>query len=140
MERKTMASRLRTFLLLGGMATLGCDAQLSAQGDLGGVPFSSVYGSILAPGCARPCHTSRTTQETTFYMDDEESAYHALVGTRPTSTTLPYVAPGDRSRSLLYLKITGDPSAGARMPLGSGPLAQPQIDAIATWIDQGANN
>jgi hypothetical protein len=104
--------------------------------------WSSVYSDVLAPSCAGPCHHLGTIQPTRLYLDDAQVSYDTLLGIRGTgpseSMTLPYVTPDDPTRSFLYLKITGDPSAGSRMPLG-GELPQASIDAIGQWIAQGAN-
>jgi hypothetical protein len=141
-----------------GMAQDGSNADGPinyAQCDMQGMPqathqggeastFSSVYSSILVPACAGPCHHSGTSRPTTFYLGDLLSTYDQLVGIGAgpgpsESTTLPYVTRGDRTKSFLYLKVSGDPSAGAQMPLG-GSLSPDQIEAIGAWIDQGGNN
>ncbi len=105
--------------------------------------FSSVYSTILAPQCAGPCHHAGTTQPTTFTMSDSQTTYDVLMGfhgEHPSeSMTVPFITPGDPSMSFLYLKVSGNPSAGAQMPLG-GMLPQNEIDAVGTWITQGANN
>jgi hypothetical protein len=122
--------------------------------DLSGMPvpalvdgeassFTVVYAQILRPAC-RGCHHRGTSAATTFYLDDPQGSYDALLGLRgggPSETSaMPYVTPNDPARSYLYLKVTGDPSiAGAPMPLG-GLLAASQLDALRTWIAQGAND
>lgn len=55
--------------------------------------------------------------------------------------SLKRVLPGDAENSYLYQKITGAPGiVGQPMPFGSFPLPQVQIDTIAAWIVQGAQN
>jgi hypothetical protein len=105
--------------------------------------YSSVYATTLQPACAGPCHYKGTKEGTTLFLDDPQVAYDTLLGiggVHPSeSSTIPYVTPDDHTKSFLYLKVAGDPTAGTRMPLG-GMLPQSQIDAIKTWIDQGANH
>ena len=48
------------------------------------------------------------------------------------------VVPGKPDGSTLVLRIQG--SVGARMPPGSYPLNQNQINGIRTWIAEGAKN
>jgi hypothetical protein len=40
----------------------------------------------------------------------------------------------------LFLKITGDSTAGPRMPLNADPLPDSAIDAVRKWIEQGATD
>ncbi len=54
------------------------------------------------------------------------------------------VVPGDAGASLLYIKLmlttTTDPVYGAGMPLNTpGSICPEALDAVKTWIDQGAN-
>jgi hypothetical protein len=106
--------------------------------------FSSVYAGVLQPRCAT-CHYTGNKMGTTFYMDELQSTYDLLLGIRGSGPSenqlgLPYVTKSDPTKSYLYLKITGDPAiTGAKMPLG-GELPQSAIDAVQTWIAQGANN
>ena len=135
-----MTHRLRSYLLfIGAMTMAGCGGAPDMPPPSAGVPFASVYGPILQPSCAS-CHYSRTAQQTTFYLDDAASAYKVLMGDQPSLSKLPYVTPGDPSKSFLYLKLTGDPTAGARMPLGSPALPDAQLEAISNWITQGAQD
>ncbi len=48
------------------------------------------------------------------------------------------VAAGDSDNSYLIHKLEGTATVGARMPQGGPFLDQATIDAIRTWIDQGA--
>lgn len=48
------------------------------------------------------------------------------------------VEPGDPGESELYLRVTGE--SEPRMPLNSSPLSDDDIDAIRTWISEGAPN
>jgi mono/diheme cytochrome c family protein len=48
------------------------------------------------------------------------------------------VVPGDPHVSVLYLKIEGDASTGARMPFGGAALSPALRTLIHDWIEQGA--
>jgi hypothetical protein len=53
------------------------------------------------------------------------------------------VVPGDAGASMLYIKLTlkgvNDPHYGAGMPLTDpGSICPEALDAVKTWIDQGA--
>jgi hypothetical protein len=50
-----------------------------------------------------------------------------------------YIAPFQPDSSYLLLKVEGT-GAGARMPYNGDPLPQDQIDAIRSWIVEGAAN
>lgn len=50
----------------------------------------------------------------------------------------PVVYPFDADHSILYLILNGEYNGISRMPLNRGPLAPEQIQAIKTWINEGA--
>jgi hypothetical protein len=48
---------------------------------------------------------------------------------------------GSSSTSLLYMKLAGTHTSGARMPKGtSNTFSQSELDKVAAWINQGAAN
>ena len=49
----------------------------------------------------------------------------------------PLVVPGDSDASVLWKRVAG-PECGGRMPLGSALLPAAELDAIRTWIAEGA--
>ena len=105
--------------------------------------FSSVYEEILVSNCAGPCHHEGTKESTTFVMGDARQTYDVLLGIAGTGPSnalgLPFVTPNAPEKSLLYLKITGEPSAGSIMPPGA-QLAEGSVAAVETWIRQGAED
>ena len=105
------------------------------------IAFSAVYAQVLTP-CATACHFTGTTETTTLFMDTQASTYAVLLGkTLPSeSTSTPYITPKNVNESFLYLKVTGDPSVGPRMPLGSAALGDSEIAELASWINGGALN
>lgn len=65
------------------------------------------------------------------------------------SASTPYVTPSNPARSYLYLKLTGDlcglddcagGSCGQTMPRGGDKLDAASLDAVRTWILQGATD
>ncbi len=54
----------------------------------------------------------------------------------------PVFKAGDHAGSLLWTMVRpgGPYPGGNRMPLGGPYLRQAQIQAIASWLDQGAKN
>ncbi|MBM4130746.1 hypothetical protein FJ250_06925 [bacterium] len=62
----------------------------------------------------------------------------SLVNVAATGHTGLRVTPGNAAASVLYLKVEGDPSTGARMPFGGAALSVTQRGLIRDWIAQGA--
>ncbi len=75
-------------------------------------------------------------------LDLWEAPYDALVGVPSTQSALAIVEPGDALYSYLWHKLNGTQSiaggSGTAMPL-DGLLAQPDLDRVTLWIDQGAH-
>ena len=72
-------------------------------------------------------------------------SYGELVGVVPQNPTaaaagMKLVDPGNPENSFLLTKLIGptDPTQGARMPFGGGVIHMGKIDAIRTWIEEGA--
>lgn len=103
--------------------------------------FSSIQESILTPSCAvANCHLGSTAQLGLNLQ--QGSAYGNLVNvaSRQNGAFL-RVKPGDAANSYLYMKLIGDSRAsGDRMPQGSAPLSDSQLDVIRDWINAGAEN
>ena len=62
----------------------------------------------------------------------------SLVNVAATSYAGARVVPGDPHVSVLFLKLEGDPSTGARMPFGGAVLDPALRLLIHDWIEQGA--
>jgi len=102
--------------------------------------YSSLYNDVLLARCSS-CHKPGA-KDTTLSFADASLTYSTLLGisgSGPSETSeMPYVTKNDPERSFLFLKISGDPKAGKRMPLGGDPLPDSVIDGVRTWIEQGA--
>ncbi len=74
-------------------------------------------------------------------MDLRASAGTAmLVNVAATGYAGTRVVPGSPSTSVLYLKLQGDASTGARMPLGGAALSAGELENVRLWIAGGALN
>jgi hypothetical protein len=123
--------------------------------------FGSIYDHMLsrpAVYCgagAAGCHSTFAAKTTGSMLDfslDASAVYAELLGDGggypatnvkgDAGRTLLRVVPGDASASFLYIKITltgSDPRYGAGMPLDTpGSICPPALDAVKTWIDEGA--
>ena len=95
-------------------------------------PTSGVsYGAQVQPLFNQACNFSgcHDAATTGLNLTSYEGARLSIPG---------IVVPKDPDHSVLVLRIQG--SVGARMPPGSYPLNQNQINGIRTWINEGANN
>ena len=107
--------------------------------DAGGASFTAVY-SIVTSRCVS-CHGGSGG----LNMSTRAMAYTNLVGVAAAggscgSSGLTRVVAGDPGRSLLYEKVAGAPSCGARMPRNATALTAAQIETIRAWIAAGARN
>ena len=105
--------------------------------------WTSIYGSVIQPTCAVAlCHNAQDAATSGgLDLSTPTGAYAALVGT-PSSIGAcgTRVVAGDPNHSLFMLKLEGTQDAalcGVAMPIG-GLLAQRQVDAVRTWIMNGA--
>jgi hypothetical protein len=114
-----------------------------------GATLTEVYAGIIAPICALPaCHGSTSAPTGSLDLTTQAAAFANLVnqpagGPPPPSgcggTGQIRVVPGDAMGSLLWTKVNATQTCGVPMPFLS-PLAQEQIDQIASWINAGAMN
>jgi hypothetical protein len=124
--------------------------------------FTSILTKVLAtPSCGTnvvgDCHSQSGaspsgTGNLLDYTLDAGAVYDELLGDgggHPSTNLagnagpIPRVAPFDAGASMLYIKLTltthDDPRYGAGMPLTApGSVCPATLDAVKTWIDQGA--
>ena len=103
--------------------------------------LSSLQSTVFSQRCAFVgCHAGDFPAEG---LDlSEGAALDHIVGV-PSSEQPAFlrVKPGDAADSYLFMKLVDDPRIdGERMPLGDVPLDVTQLDAIMTWIENGAPN
>lgn len=100
------------------------------------VSFANDIQPIFNSSCGGSgCHIDQTTNGVRLNSHEnvtssEGAQYGELI-----------VQVGNPDDSPLVDKIESDnPKEGERMPLNGNPLSDTQIEAIRTWIDEGANN
>jgi hypothetical protein len=130
-------------LLLFQLAIFGCSKEpvSSLQID---PTYSSIRDKIfVGGGCATSsCHSNLSTRGGMVLEGD--AAYDNLVGVVPDNLTaknagLLRVNPGKPDSSFLLIKLTGPREGeGERMPEDNDPLPEEAINAIRTWIANGA--
>lgn len=107
--------------------------------------FTSIYGTLSSDTCAGVgCHDSSTMGGGQDYSQSKD-AVHAtmLMDTVNQTGAMDYpkrVVPNEPDMSFLWIKLTRDDAPLGRMPLASTPLKQCDLDAIRTWIENGAAN
>jgi len=106
--------------------------------------LSSIQTNVFALKCAvAGCHVTGGIAPMSLELGN---AFNNLVNASSVAYGNPRllrVKPNDALNSVLYLKIIGDPQIGgtqARMPLGLGPMSNAEVNAIQTWINNGALN
>lgn len=110
--------------------------------------FEQLQVKVLAKSCATAsCHATGSAMATeSGLILDAAVAYENLVGVAPKNGAakedgLLRVMAGSPDSSFLFIKVS-DPTHrsgyGSRMPLGSDPLSDGQIEFIRRWIAAGA--
>ncbi|MEJ1238378.1 hypothetical protein WBG78_09625 [Chryseolinea sp. T2] len=113
--------------------------------------FGYIQEKILSRSCALPgCHSS--SQDAAFaehgLILSNGEAYANLVNVDPSNRGaradgLKRVMPSNPEKSLLFLKLSCDPSLrpggyGSQMPLGRDPISSGQLEYLKRWIEAGA--
>ena len=145
--RRTVPILSSLFLVFALACSDGGDPVSPGDGDGGGgggdttaVTFAADILPIFTASCASVgCHASQT--QSGGLALDGANAYGDLVGvTSANYAPGVRVTPGDPDASVLYQKLLGDQSVGARMPLGGSPLAAGVIEKVREWIEEGAKS
>ena len=103
--------------------------------------LQSIQANIFGPICAQAgCHVGGSAQQG-LMLDSVANSFQDLVGIASTEApSLLRVDPGNPDSSYLVHKIEGRSTiVGAQMPLNQPGLSGPQITAIRSWIQNGAN-
>ena len=98
--------------------------------------LSSIQENVFTPICS-VCHGGASPAAGQNLATIEDTIAN-VINVDSSNPQFKRVLPGSPEESYLYLKITGDSRAGARMPLGQPALSQDKIDAIKQWIADGA--
>lgn len=99
--------------------------------------FSGDVLPILETRCATPgCHGSMAPAADLDLT--AEVARDNLFRQSIQNPDVPLVTAGNPTNSYLITKLTGDGFSGKRMPLGSDPLSDAEIETVRLWISYGA--
>jgi hypothetical protein len=139
---------MRSTLVVIALCLLTACGELKTPTDPGGggdpidpaATFSRVQNEIFTPTCAAiGCHDP--LGQSSQMILTQGQAYGNIVN-RPSVEMpgLSRIKPDDPANSYLYRKIIGAGITGDRMPLGSPPLSDAQIQLIRNWIRRGAPN
>lgn len=131
-----------------GAAGAGSAGTMSASAS--GPTFSAVYDALFsnsaAAGCFG-CHSGMMNPALNgnFSMiTDKAAAYKGLASAKSSPEgmckDMTRVTAGDPMKSLLYLKISGSPPCGMKMPPGGTPLPADVVTLVKDWIMAGAKD
>jgi cysteine-rich repeat protein len=120
--------------------TDGCDATCGRCVDPATLPstWAGIQANVFDRACTN-CHGEQPTAGLDFRAP---GTYERIVGVDAGAGLL-HIAPGDRMRSLIWLKIakatfgTLDDLPGSGMPVAY-PLPPDVVEALGVWIDAGA--
>ncbi len=98
--------------------------------------LSSIQQHVFSPICST-CHGG-ANPAAGLNLSTTEQSFANLINVDSANPLFKRVLPGEPEQSYLYLKVTGNNLAGARMPLGQAALAEEEIQAIKEWIELGA--
>lgn len=133
--------------VLGGvlLCLTGCFSDRPTEPSGPTVSFAADIQPIFSGSCAfSGCHgTTNANPGAKPMVLAAGQAYDHIVGvTAAELSTMQRIHPGQPDQSYLVHKLQGTHltvgGAGGRMPLGSAPLAQAQIDRIRAWVTAGA--
>jgi hypothetical protein len=99
------------------------------------VSFSTQIQPIFSASCGgSSCHIPGPRNGVSL------GSHAAVVASRGSQYSSLVVLPGNAAESPLIDKLGGAPQFGQQMPDGRPSLSFAQIQLIATWIDEGAQN
>lgn len=133
-----------TFLfILVSLTLLSCSNSVAPATETIQPTYSSLKQNIFGPGCTTSsCHSFESMRGGLVLVGD--TAYSFLVNQDcdndvAFSKGLKRVKPGYPDSSFLYIKLTGPATGeGDRMPYNNSSLSPDQINAVRTWIANGA--
>ena len=111
--------------------TYACEHEQGTGPQGGGLQptFSSIQDNVFTPKCVNAgCHPGGLAPMSL----QAGTAFNTLVNVQ-SAFGIPRVDPGDADNSALYLKIIGDSSVGARMPLNRNSLSLEEL-RFQTWV------
>jgi len=134
---------LGTFALLSMTLAPGCSDESTGPGDEVAPTFASIKANIFEKNCTTSSCHGELGQRGGLILEGDD-VYTNLVGVTPSnleaaSKNLRLVVPGHPDSSFLVIKLTGPrANEGDRMPQGNSQISAQAIQAIRTWISNGA--
>ncbi len=124
----------KKLLMLPFLLLIGCVTN-TEEIDLPSSELS--YAGDIQPILSQNCNNCHGAGQNNF----NSSSYAAVMASVSPANTYNrnQVVPGDADASPLVDKIEPNPEFGGRMPVG-GSLSSAEINAIRTWINEGALN
>lgn len=101
-----------------------------------------LHTAIFSPTCAASeCHVGAEAPEGLDFSIEPDALRARLEQPATQSPSgIPLITPGQPASSYLYLKVfLKTPLIGEQMP-PTEPLVECEVDAIRTWIEQGATD
>ena len=86
------------------------------------------------------CHGSATGRAGLRLTADAAANYGQLVNIPATSETFMRILPNNPDSSYVMIKVTGQQTVGAQMPLNGAALDTIDINNLTNWINNGAPN
>ncbi len=132
--------KLNTLIALGLTALLfvACGSEDDEEVEGLKPTLSSIQSNIFNKSCtASSCHGDQAQGGLDLR---EGKSFAELVNVQAQKADMLLVKPGSPNESFLVTKIVGKPPSGQGdlMPLGGRPLSSDKIEAIKTWITDGA--
>lgn len=134
----------------GALALSACGNDDGMNGDAGTgdaaacavqPTFASIHTNLLASARCTVCHGGATPLGDLKLDVDAATAHAALMAASANTAAVQpnRVVAGQPGESFFYVKISDDDAPSGRMPPGA-TLPACEIEAVRTWIENGAEN
>ncbi len=136
-------SLVGAFALLALIIAPGCGDESTGPADEVAPTFASITTNIFEKNCTTSSCHGELGQRGGLILEGPD-VYNNLVWITPSnlaasSKGLKLVMPGNPDSSFLLIKLTGPGiDEGDRMPQGNSQISAQAIEAIRTWISNGA--
>jgi len=98
--------------------------------------WTEIHTDIILPSCSCHFNAHSTNHENVFDIASALTTWTTAVSSQVPQLEL--LDPnGDPDQSYIIQKLEGTAAVGQQMPRGGPFLAQPEIDSIRAWIDEG---
>lgn len=133
MNPRRLAVVLAVSVVAVGCSDRGTEPEPGGGGGVGSVSYAADVQPVWNAQCVG-CHGAGGSGGLDLRSPDSRTN---LVGAASANWTGELVVPGEPENSVLYLKLTGAPGVGDRMPQG-GTLDADALETVRRWIADGA--